>query len=76
LDFLEDVTSPSGQHTINTAHGLFWNLNLDQVDRLKNTGLCKQGGGIEHTASSWDYLTTTAVDGVCVQGNIKDIEAD
>jgi len=64
LSFLKDVTTTSGQYTIDTTHGLFWNLNFDEVDWLEDRWLGEQESSIEHTTGSWDDLTTTTMDSI------------
>lgn len=51
-------------------------LNLHKVDRLHKPGLGSQHTGVEAAPGSGDNLATPAVDSVCVQGHIVDIEAN
>ena len=76
LGLLEDVTSPAGEDTVDTSHSLLGNLDLAKVDGLEKSGLGKESGGVEDTARSGDDLTTTTVNGISVEGNIHDVEAD
>lgn len=76
LGLLEDVTSPAGKHRVDTTHGVLWNLNLDQEDWLEKRWVGKEGGGVQHTTSSWDDLSTTTVDGISVQGHVHNVEAN
>jgi hypothetical protein len=76
LDFLEDVTSPAGEDTVDTTHGLLGHLNLDEVVRLDNGGLGKQGRGVEDTTSGRHDLTGTTMDGIGVEGDIHDVETN
>lgn len=76
LLLVEDVTTSAGQDTIDTTHGSLRDLNLDQEDGLLQSRLSQQSRGIQDTTSSGDDLTTTTVDSISVQGNIKDVEAD
>jgi hypothetical protein len=71
-----DVTTAAGKDTVDTTHGLLGNLDLDVEDGLEDAGVGKEGSGIEDTTSSGDDLTTTTVNGISVEGNIKDVEAD
>lgn len=71
-----DVTTTAGKDTVDTTHGLLGNLDLDVEDGLEKTGVGKQGSGVQSTTGSGDDLTTTTVDGISVQGHIKDVEAD
>lgn len=76
LLLVEDVTTTTGQNTVDTTHGLLGNLNLDKVDRLKKSGLSKEGRGVEDTTGSGHDLTGTTMDGIGVEGNIEDVETD
>lgn len=76
LLFSEDMATPPGESTVDTAHGLFRNLDLNQEDRLENGRVGKESRSVENTASSGDDLTTTTVDGISVKSDIKDVEAD
>ena len=58
LFFLEDVTTLSVEDGVDTTHGLFWALDLDQVDGLEETWGGGQAAGVQDTASSWDDLST------------------
>jgi hypothetical protein len=71
-----DVTTTAGKDTVDTTHGLLGNLDFDVEDGLLETRVGKQGSGVQDTTSSGDDLTTTTVDGISVQGHIKDVEAD
>jgi hypothetical protein len=71
-----DVTTTASEDTVDTTHSLLGNLDLDVEDRLLETGLGKEGGGVEHTTSGGDNLTTTTVDSVSVEGHVHDVEAD
>jgi len=71
-----DVTTAAGEDTVDTTHSLLGNLDLDVEDGLQETGVSQQGSGVQSTASSGDDLTATTVNGISVQGNIKDVEAD
>lgn len=51
-------------------------LDLDQVDGLHHSGLCSELTRVQHSASCRNNLTTTAVNCVCMQGHIVDVEAD
>jgi hypothetical protein len=72
----EDMTTSSSEDTVDTTHGLLWYLNLDQEDGLENTWVGKESGGVEHTASSWDELTSTTMDSISMQSDINDVEAN
>lgn len=72
----EDVTSAAGKDTVDTAHGLLGDLNLDQEDGLEKAGLGKKSRSVQDTTSSRDNLATTTMDSIGVEGNIEDVEAD
>lgn len=76
LLLVEDVTTTAGKDTIDTTHGLLGNLNFDQVDGLEQGGLGQQGRGVQDTTGSGNDLTTATVNGISVQGDIEDVEAD
>lgn len=71
-----DVTTTAGKRAVDTTHSLLRNLDLDVENGLEQGGLSKHGRGIQDTTSSRDDLTTTTVDGISVQGHIKDVEAN
>lgn len=76
LLFLEDVTTLSVEDGVDTTHGLFWALDLDQVDGLEETWGGGQAASVQDTASSWDDLSTTTMDGISVKGDVVEIESD
>jgi len=76
LLLVEDVTSPAGEDAVDAAHGVLGNLNLDKEDGLEESRLGQESCGVQHTTSSGNNLATTTVDGISVQSNIKDVEAD
>lgn len=71
-----DVTTAAGKDTVDTTHGLLGDLDLDVEDGLQDTGVGKHGSSIQDTTSGGDDLTTTTVNSISVQSNIKDVEAD
>lgn len=71
-----DVTTTTGKDTVDTTHGLLGDLDLDVEDGLQDAGVGKHGSSIQDTTSSGDDLTTTTVNSISVQSNIKDVEAD
>jgi hypothetical protein len=72
----EDVTTSAGEDTVDTTHGLLWDLDLDQVDWLQESWVGQEGSGVQNTTSSWDDLSSSSVDGIGVEGNIEDVEAN
>lgn len=71
-----DVTTTAGKDTVDTTHGLLGDLDLNVEDGLQDTGVGKHGSSIQDTTSGGDDLTTTTVNSISVQSNIKDVEAD
>ena len=71
-----DVTTTAGEDTVDTTHSLLGNLDLDVEDGLEETGVSQHGSGVQDTTSGGDDLTTTTVNGISVEGDIKDVEAD
>lgn len=76
LVLLENVTSSSGEDTVNTTHGLLGNLDFDEVDGLEQGRLGKESGGVKDTTRGRDDLATTTVNGISVESDILDVEAD
>jgi hypothetical protein len=71
-----DVTTTAGKDTVDTTHSLLGDLDLDVEDGLQKTGVSQHSGGVQDTTGSGDQLTATTVNGISVQGNIEDVEAD
>jgi hypothetical protein len=76
LAFLENVTTTTIEYTINTTNGVFWTLNLAQVDRFQQTRGGCEDTGIQATASSRNDLATTTMDSVSVKRNVVDVETN
>jgi len=76
LGLRENVTTTSVENTIDTTDGGLRALDLNEVDGLLESGLGGKLGGVDNTTSGGDDLTTTTVDGISVQDNIMDVEAD
>lgn len=55
---------------------LMSNLNLDKVDWLIESRLGSQDTSVQASTSSWDDLATSSVDGVSVERDIIQVEAD
>ena len=53
-----------------------FDLNLALVDRLHQPGLGGQCGRVQHPPGGGDYLPAAPVDGVSVQGDVVNVEAD
>ena len=76
LLLVEDVATTAGKDTVDTTHGLLGHLDLDEEDGLEESGLGQESGGVEHTTSGGDELTATTMDGIGVEGDVEDVEAD
>lgn len=51
-------------------------LNLHQVDGLHESGLGCELTGVQNPAGRGNDLATAAVDGVCVECDVMDVETD
>ena len=71
-----DVTTATSKDTVNATHGLLWDLDLDLVDGLENARISKESRSVEDTTSSRDELTTTTMNGISVESDILDVEAN
>lgn len=76
LLFGEDVTTSSSEDTIDTTHGLLWDLDFDQEDGFEDTGVSQEGSGQQDSTGSTDDLTATTVNGIGVKGDVLDVEAN
>ena len=57
--------------------GPWWpHRDLHQVDGLHEAWLGSEHGGVEDAASRRDDLSTATVDGVCVKGDVLDVETN
>ena len=59
-----------------TSNSSLGTLDLDEIDGLEKHGLGSEHGGVEDSPCSGDDLTTTTMDGVCVQSHVVDVETD
>lgn len=71
----EHVTTSLGETSVNTSNSSLGTLDFAQVHRLKQTGVGPKDGSITDTSSCGDDLSTSSVDGVCVQGYIVDVDS-
>ena len=74
--FLVDDTSTLGEALVDATNGVIRALNLDQEDRLDESGLGGELAGVEDTSGGGHDLTATSVDSVGVEGHILDVESD
>jgi len=72
----EDVSTTTIEGGIDTSHGVFRTLDLDQVDGLHEAGLGGQDGGVQDLPGGGDDLTSTSVDGISMEGDIVNVPAD
>lgn len=76
LCFLEDVSTTTIQHTVDTTDSDLRALDFAQIDGLHNTWCGGDVRSVQDTTSSWNDLATTTVDSVSMQCNIIDVESD
>lgn len=76
LGLFEDVSTTTIEHTVDTSDGDFGTLDFAQVDGLHETWCSCDEGGVQDTASCWNDLATTAMDGVSVQCHIINVETN
>lgn len=75
LRFFENVSTTTIQHTIDTSDGNFWTLNFAKIDGLHETWCGCDERSIQAATSSWNDLTTTAMDGVSVKCDVINVES-
>lgn len=49
--------------------------DLNKVDGLHKPWGSGEHTGVDHTASSWDDLATTTMNGICVKCHVLDVES-
>jgi len=76
LVFFDDLTSLTIEDGVDTTDGSFRALNFDKVDGFHEAWLSSELSTIEDTASSGDELTTTTMDGISMENDIKKIETN
>ena len=74
--FRIDNTTTLGEALVDATNGVIRALDLDLEDRLDESGASSQLRGVEDTASGGHDLATTSVDGVSVESNVHDVEAN
>ena len=71
-----DVTTTTVEARVDSSDGILRALDLDVVDGLEESGASSEHGGVVAATSSGDDLTSSSVDGISVESNIVDVEAD
>jgi hypothetical protein len=74
--FSDNNTSSGREALVNSTDSFFRALDLDEEDRLLESGGGNKLRGIEDSSGSGDELTTTSVDSISMEGNILDVESD
>jgi len=74
--FSEDVSSLSVEDGVDTTHGGFWALDLDEVDGLEESWLGGHDAGVEASSRGGDELSASSMDGISVEGDVVEIESD
>ena len=67
----EDLATTPVEHRVDTTNGVLRALDLDKVDRLLETGGGEQARSVGNTTASGDKLSSTTVDGVGMELQIK-----
>mmetsp|Transcript_25046 Transcript_25046/g.53989 ORF Transcript_25046/g.53989 Transcript_25046/m.53989 type:complete len:483 (+) Transcript_25046:135-1583(+) len=70
----EDVTTTLGEHTVHVTHGILWDRDVTQVDRLKDVWLSSQQRCEANTTGGRHDLTHTTMDGISMEDNIHEVE--
>ena len=63
------------EHTVDASQGLLRCLDLYQVHRLTQSGESCDLGSVDGSSASGDDLSTTPVDGICVQHHITYLQS-
>lgn len=74
--FGEDVSSLSVEDGVDAAHGVFWALDLDEVDGLEESWLGGHDAGVEASSRGGDELSASSMDGIGVEGDVVEVESD
>jgi hypothetical protein len=72
----DDVAATPVEGGVDAAHGRLGALDLDEVHGLHEAGRGGELASVDDAAGSGDDLTTTAVDGVGVEGDVVDVVLD
>lgn len=76
LRFLEDVTTTTIKHSVDTSDGDFRALDLAQVDGLHEARSGCEIRSVQDATSCWNDLTASTMDSISVQCHVVDVEAD
>lgn len=74
--FGEDVSSLSVEDGVDSTHGGFWALDLDEVDGLEESWLGGHDAGVEASSRGGDELSASSMDGISVEGDVVEVESD
>ena len=58
------------EHTVDASQGLLGGLDLNQVDWFTQARACSDLGSVNGSPAGGDDLSTTSVNGICVQHHI------
>merc|ERR1711968_55277 len=72
----DDLTTACVHSGVHTTQGILGASDLDKENRLLETRAGQQERGVQDTAGGGDDLSTTTVNGISVEHNIMDVEAD
>jgi len=74
--FSDNDTSSGGEALVDTTDGILGALDLNEEDRLLESGGGEELRSVHDTSGGGDELTTTSVDSIGMEGNILDVESD
>ena len=70
------MSSLSVEDGVDTTHGVFWALDLDEVDGLEESWLGGHDAGVEASSRGGDELSASSMDGIGVEGDVVEVESD
>eukprot|EP01083_Nonionella_stella_P280440 954062_1 len=70
----EDVTTTTGENSVYVTHGILWNRNITEVNRLEKTGLGSQQRRKANPTGGRHDLSHTTMDGISVKYDIHKVE--
>mmetsp|Transcript_14751 Transcript_14751/g.20554 ORF Transcript_14751/g.20554 Transcript_14751/m.20554 type:complete len:217 (+) Transcript_14751:115-765(+) len=76
LQLLKDLASSLVHDGVDTSNGRLRALNVDQEDRLHQSRLGRELGGIEGPSSRWDNLGASSVHGVGMERYFHNVVPD
>jgi len=74
--FSDNDTSSGGEALVDTTDGILGALDLNEEDRLLESGGGEELRSVHDTSGGGDELTTTSVDSIGMEGNILEVESD